>query len=89
MLGDPSKKKTAVVTEMADVSSKMVDGWVNFPVPVLDHSVLSEPDSHPAGAGALCSFPEQFSPLINCPPQNKGPGSQYKACRNVSNHINI
>lgn len=39
--------------------------------PVLDQWFLSEPDSHPAVPGALCSFPEQFTPLINCSPQSK------------------
>lgn len=67
------RSKDSVLTKMADVCSKMVDGeWgggVNFPAPVLDHSLLSEPDSRPAEAGALCSFPEQFSRLINCSPR--------------------
>lgn len=69
--------KDSVITKMADVCSKMVDGRVNFLVPVLDHSLPSEPDSRPAEAGALCSFPELFNPLINCCPQSKRLRSQY------------
>lgn len=81
--------KDSAIVKMADVCSKMVDGWVNFPVPVLDHSLLSEPDSRPAEAGALCSFPQRFSALINCSPQSKRLKSQYKACKNVSKHTNV
>lgn len=78
-----------VITKMAEVCSKMVDGWwVNFPVPVLDHSLLSEPDSRPAEARALCSLPEQFNPLINCSPQRKKKKKAEKPVRGLQGKKN-
>lgn len=52
---------------LTDVSSKTVDGWVNIPVCVLEHSVLSELDK-PSCRGRCFMFLLPWNSLINCTP---------------------
>lgn len=83
--------KDTALTKMAYVRSKMVDETeTDFPEPPfwISRSCQS-PDSHPAAPGALCSFPEQFTPLINCTLRSKKKKKRQRKQSEVCKHIKL
>lgn len=79
--------KDSVLTEMAGVCSEMVDGWVNFPALVLDHSLPSEPSCR--GRRFMFLVLNDSVGWLMSPLSVKGWEVRTRPAENTSTHMNI